>query len=762
MHRDKTNAGPDFISAVSSRIGYLGMHKLRPDPGWAVAIFGLLFGLSLSSATLAQERIRLEPGLVITSDATVQPGTYNIPADSMGAIVIRGHGITVDFAGAILDGATEGTVPDEFTGTGIRIDQSSGVTIRNATVRGYKVGLHATDAPNITILGGDFSYNYRQRLKSTLEREHLDDWMSYHSNENDEWLRYGAAIYLRRADGARVEGVIVTGGQNGIMATQVNGATFTSNTIVFNSGIGIGLYRSSRNQIMSNRIDWNVRGYSHGVYNRGQDSAAILLYEQSNENAIWYNSATHSGDGLFLWAGQTTMDTGEGGCNDNGVFANDFSFAPTNGIEVTFSRNFIANNRIEGCWHGVWGGYSYATVIRANEFVDNDEHIAIEHGQDIEISENTFAGGTLGIRAWERLTQPEDWGYSRARDVSSREYDVARNVFHDVDVPISIANTDGVVLRGNHLGVPQDSLVLTGSTGLFHGAFGYTPPGRDAGMPPIVRKMLADTPSLRGHDPGDASVLSTDVSPGHPRSGRSYILVDEWGPHDFRSPVAWPRSDRRGRDQTFEMLGPPGLWRIVSMQGVDSVSARTGRMGDTLHVRRGDDPIVDMRMELEFRGDLVADRFGEETPAGEPYRFTYAYSHVPLAWSMSFYNYDDTSEPRSQPDAFRRLLDAAPVYTEVADELGYQWYGSPHEGVGPNHFATVAEATIDVPPGTYRFELTSDDGVRMWVDGELVHDDWTYHPPRTAEIELELDGRHELRIEHFEIDGYATLVGVLR
>ena len=34
---------------------------------------------------------------------------------------------------------------------------------------------------------------------------------------------------------------------------------------------------------MHNRVDWCVRGYSHTFYNRGQDSAGILIYEQSSQ-----------------------------------------------------------------------------------------------------------------------------------------------------------------------------------------------------------------------------------------------------------------------------------------------------------------------------------------------------------------------------------------------------------------------------------------------------------------------------------------------
>ena len=48
------------------------------------------------------------------------------------------------------------------------------------------------------------------------------------------------------------------------------------------------------------------------------------MYEQSCFNVVAHNSITHSGDGLFLWAGQSTMDSGKGGANDNLFYANDF------------------------------------------------------------------------------------------------------------------------------------------------------------------------------------------------------------------------------------------------------------------------------------------------------------------------------------------------------------------------------------------------------------------------------------------------------
>ncbi|NJN14463.1 MAG: hypothetical protein HC813_02190 [Planctomycetes bacterium] len=80
----------------------------------------------------------------------------------------------------------------------------------------------------------------------------------------------------------------------------------------FNSGWGIALWRSSGNLVQGNRFDWCVRGYSHGIYDRGQDSAGILVFEQSSGNRFLWNSATHGGDGFFLYAGHETTHAREG------------------------------------------------------------------------------------------------------------------------------------------------------------------------------------------------------------------------------------------------------------------------------------------------------------------------------------------------------------------------------------------------------------------------------------------------------------------
>ncbi len=175
------------------------------------------------------------------------------------------------------------------------------------------------------------------------------------------------------------------------------------------------LYRASGNTIMHNRVDWCVRGYSHGFYNRGQDSAGILIYEQSSRNIVAFNSVTHGGDGLFLWAGQSTMDTGQGGANDNVFYDNDFSFAPTNGIEATFSRNVLLRQPRRGVLARPVGRLQLRLVDAApTASRSNTEAIAIEHGQDNRITENTFDGDETAIRLWKNATPGSELGIPEA------------------------------------------------------------------------------------------------------------------------------------------------------------------------------------------------------------------------------------------------------------------------------------------------------------------------------------------------------------
>src|SRR5260221_1305753 len=463
---------------------------------------------------------RLVASAVIATTTRVPPGIYTLASADLQhpAFVIRGSDITVDFTGVTLRGAPMEADPDTFTGLGVLVDGGENVTIKNLTARGYKVGVIARRSASLHITGANLSYNWKARLYSLVEHESLLDWMSYHHNEKDEWLDQGAGIYLADSDGAEIDRTTIVQGQNGLMLARSNGATIWNNDFSFNSGIGIGLYRASGNVIQHNKVDWCVRGYSHTFYNRGQDSAGILIYEQSSKNIVAFNSVTHGGDGLFLWAGQSTMDTGEGGANDNVFYENDFSFAPTNGMEATFSRNTFYGNRVEGCWHGLWGGYSFDSWIAANRFARNVEAIAIEQGQDNRITENRFDGDETAIRLWKNPTQDPNWGYAKRRDTRSRDYVIAGNTFAGNTTALRVTETQNVRVLTNGFEKVGTVAVLTGDTRNFGVGDEVTVPIR----PRSTLEVTLPKPLPGGMD---TKVAEAD------RRGRYAIIVDEWGPY---------------------------------------------------------------------------------------------------------------------------------------------------------------------------------------------------------------------------------------
>lgn len=60
--------------------------------------------------------------------------------------------------------------------------------------------------------------------------------------------------------------------------------------------------------------------------------------------------------------------------------------------------------------------------------------------------------------------------------------------------------------------------------------------------------------------------------------------------------------------------------------------------------------------------------------------------------------------------------------------------------------------------GTYTFHALADDGVRLYVDGKTIIDQWVHQPPteHTGSIGLEAGRTYAIRMEYFEYNGGAT------
>lgn len=90
-----------------------------------------------------------------------------------------------------------------------------------------------------------------------------------------------------------------------------------------------------------------------------------------------------------------------------------------------------------------------------------------------------------------------------------------------------------------------------------------------------------------------------------------------------------------------------------------------------------------------------------------------------------------------------------PVKKEVVKEIG---------AIGPrskNHFALRFRGQLRVPySGKYTFNLSSDDGSRLYIDGELVVDNGGVHATREKSGTTTLDsGLHSITVSYFEVTG---------
>jgi parallel beta-helix repeat protein len=710
----------------------------RYERTWAAAALCALAALSCRSEPVrgdaadvpdtAEARAPVQNGvelplgrtLVVKGDLRVRPGVYTRPAlaspdgrASAGVLLAEGlQGATIDLTGVTLIGRPADTPLDRCEGWGLVLRGCGDVTIKGGTIGGYKGCIVAEGCRGLVLDGTTFDGWYGMRLRSTRVAEDLTDWLYPHENDQGEWLeRYGAAISLTDCPEAVVRGCRGRHGQNGILLVRSDGCRVYDNDFSFLSGWGLGLYRASGNVVSHNRFDYCVRGYSHGVYWRGQDSAGILMFERCSDNLIALNSATHSGDGIFLYAGQDLVqgrarDRGEpdpGGSDRNVFYRNDLSYAVANSLEATFSGDNLAlENRMVGSHqHGVWGGYSRRLVVLRNEITDTlGGAVSIEHGQECAVAGNQIARNEIGVELWWDADPDLVQGpLGEQRDTTSRDPVIVENAFEDNLQDIVLKKTQGAVFGENRFRGPERGVKfadledadgaapeldvrtwLVGPDGSQPGGFlEQSTLRRYRGERPeaLARALAWQPPEL----PGSSTVLASER--GAPQ-GLETIILGEWGPWDFES-------------------GEP-------------------------------------KPEARRPGGLLAD----------------------ARWDATWFSWRGEVDPRNvigDLEAWRMLRSRPLVHKTVGAWVSPWSDEAVRHKVGDDHFGLIATTELRLAVGgRFRLTVISDDGVRVRIGGRTVLENWTWHAPTRDEAEVDLEeGMQTIELEYFQIDGAAAL-----
>lgn len=764
------------------------------------SLIPLFLALPVAAASLPEVRVTADDTVITRScRIVIPPGTVLSDANTNGVIQIAADNITVEFTpGCVLRGAPETADGDTLRGIGIRIQGRRGVKLKGAHVHGFFNGLVATDCDGLVLDGGDYSGNYRQRLRSTPQAEDGADWLFPHNNDQQKWRdQYGGAVCVENASRVVIRNLTIRRGQNGLILDRVNDSQVYDNDASFLSGWGLALWRSNRNIITRNAFDFCVRGHSEGIYNRGQDSAGILAFEQCNENTIAENSATHGGDCFFGFAGREALgeiwmdeqrtrlrrETGKQdvdalieipeelarkfsalGCNRNLLIGNDFSYSPAHGIEMTFSEgNVFARNRlVENAICGVWGGYSSDTLITQNEFTGNGGlayglergAINMEHGSINRIVRNTFLNNKAAIHLW----WDNDGGLFKLPGVAGNLRGISGNVIAgnsfqlDEHHPFQRLNErDRLILLQlrddgtNHI---RDNAWFDNrvSISITNGVEFAVKPGAEPTTNGSLPKFAVPSHKILGskHPVGARRHLR----------GRKNILLDEWGPWDHSGPfVRAVGSDR----------GAPA-WEVFN---VPNFAAQLAAPFATLSRERGSVPqseIVRINAHAGITSYQLALR-------GRGLNRVLSGKILKTPWDVTFFSWRNGPDPRTNLVDWRALASKPEAVSVQLDSLNFAYGGrGPRDlklsdevtqrGPGGERFGMIARTSLPLTEGKWRIITSSDDGVRIQINGKVVLENWTWHGPERNEATFDHPSattQAVIVVEHFEIDGHSEL-----
>jgi hypothetical protein len=199
-----------------------------------------------------------------------------------------------------------------------------------------------------------------------------------------------------------------------------------------------------------------------------------------------------------------------------------------------------------------------------------------------------------------------------------------------------------------------------------------------------------------------------------------HLFVDDWQdgplrPHSFD--LYLPEGEHALLVEYYEHLGDAGIaltWTQIAMPTVTPTPTSTPKVLPT------ETPTA------------------TPTPTDTPPPSPTSPPALPDSWQAQYYANDS--------------LDGAPALVREDAKLNFDWgAGSPGEGLPADNFSVRWARDVWAPAGTYRFFLEADDGVRFWIDDQLLIDEWHLGTGLTYDAQIKLDeGVHSLRVEYFE------------
>jgi hypothetical protein len=201
---------------------------------------------------------------------------------------------------------------------------------------------------------------------------------------------------------------------------------------------------------------------------------------------------------------------------------------------------------------------------------------------------------------------------------------------------------------------------------------------------------------------------------------------------------------------------------------VDGFSARWTRTVDLTPGVYRFTAVSDDGMRVSIDGIQVFNRWDDHAATTDTFNYTLAAGHHNLV--VEYYESAGQAVAKFswtlltatltgwRGEYFNNMtLSGSPVFVRDDPTINFNWgTGSPGTGVGYNAFSVRWTGITPATPGNYRFKVTSDDGVRLYINGHLLIDQWTDHPATTYTGDMVLAGSVPVVMEYYEDTGYAV------
>jgi hypothetical protein len=104
-----------------------------------------------------------------------------------------------------------------------------------------------------------------------------------------------------------------------------------------------------------------------------------------------------------------------------------------------------------------------------------------------------------------------------------------------------------------------------------------------------------------------------------------------------------------------------------------------------------------------------------------------------------------------------KTLTGNPTVSTNVNEINFDWVAGAPTGIPADNFSARWVRTVNFEQGTYRFTATADDGIRLFVAGRPVIDQWRTQAATTYSYDIYiLGGNTEVKVEYFEDRGNAV------